>query len=156
MSPTTRALSVRRTLSEARMVPTSTPETTRIFTSTSACTMPPSSMVRVSLSCILPSTRPRTTRSSSPRTSPEMRVSGPITVCLSAMVRLHVHVDVALERGTVGDHDPGRLHVADHLGVGAQLHPLARQHVAGEPAADGDGLSLDVGLDGRALLHQKV
>jgi len=29
--------------------------------------------------------------------------------------RLHVHVDVALEPGTVGDHDPRRLGVANHL-----------------------------------------
>src|SRR3954451_16886869 len=94
--------------------------------------------------------RPRTTRSSSPWTSPLIRVSGPITVSLSVM--LHVHVDVALERGSVGDHDARRFDVADHLGVGAQLDPFAREHVAGDAAADRERLGLDVRLDRRAVL----
>src|SRR4051812_27295361 len=154
MSPTTRALAVSRTVSEARMVPTTTPETTSARTSTSAWTIPPSSTVSVWLSCTFPSMRPRTTRSSSPRTSPTIRVSGPITVSLSsessAMVPLGVHVDVALERGAVGDHDARSLHVSHHLRVRAQLDPLTREHVARQATADGQRLRLDVGLHGGA------
>src|SRR5882757_2002937 len=159
MSPTTRALAVSRTLCEAWMVPTTTPATTSARTSTSAWTMPPSSTVSVWLSWTLPSIRPRTTRSSSPRTSPAMRVSGPITVSpllLLASAMLHVHVDVALERGSVGDHDARRFDVADHLGFCAQLDALAGQHVAGEASADGQRLSLDVGFHRRAVLHGEI
>ena len=105
-SPTTRAVDVSFTLSEATMAPTTVPETTSWRTSTSAWTVAPFSTVRFCVSWTLPSMRPRTIRSSSPRTSPEIRVSGPITVSLSAMVcALHVHIHVALEPGTVGNHD---------------------------------------------------
>src|SRR5208282_4348824 len=114
MSPTMRPSRVSSTLSVAAMLPTTTPLTTAFLTETLAFTTPEGSTINVRVSDSSPSTRPRTVRSSSPLSLPLMRMDGPMTVFpagpessfgLAMGLALHVHVDVALEGGTVGNED---------------------------------------------------
>ena len=64
----------------------------------------------------------------------------------------HVHVDVALELGAVGDRDARGLHVADDLRAVLEIDAIGRDDVAGDGARDGDGAAEDVGLDDAAVL----
>ena len=59
----------------------------------------------------------------------------------------HVHVDVALERGSVGDRQARCLDVSDEPPAGHEIDPVARGDVAGDLAADRQRRRRDVGLD---------
>src|SRR5690606_18957977 len=127
ISPTIQPSRVSSTLSVAVMFPTTTPLTIAFLTETLAFTMPDGSTMSVCESDNSPSTRPWTVRSSSPESLPLIRMDCPITVLLPVSVSplplamgsalLHVHVDVALEGGTVSNQDSRRADVAHHPAV---------------------------------------
>src|SRR5438105_3854242 len=100
--------------------------------------------------------RPRTTRSSSPRISPEMRVSGPITVSLSAMARLHVHVDGAGEARAFFDHQPRRADVADDPCSGMQDRGPAGDDVAADLTFECRVRHLEISLDAARLFYRQT
>src|SRR5690606_10938629 len=153
MSPTMRPSRVSSTLSVAVMLPTTTPLTIAFLTETLAFTIPEGSTMRVWESDSSPSTRPWTERSSSPVPLPLIRIDCPITVLpvselplAMCSALLHVHVDVALEGGTVRNQDPGGADVAHHAAVALELDLVAGGNVPGDAAGDLDVLRLDVCL----------
>ena len=103
MSPTMRPSLVISTDSVAVTLPTTTPAMMQFLTCTSALTWPVGSTTRVRVRVRVPSTRPRTVRSSSPAREPLMRIDSPMMVVPSwspwslPLRFLDVHVDVALE-----------------------------------------------------------
>src|SRR2546430_9415075 len=50
----------------------------------------------------------------------------------TTLFRSHVHVDVALELGTVGDRDARGLHVSNDLRAALQVDAVARRDVPGD------------------------
>ena len=86
MSPTIRPSRVISTDSLAVTFPTIAPAITQFLTWTSAFTTPVGSTTRVFVRVSVPSTRPRTVRSSSPLREPLMRIDSPMMVVPSVVV----------------------------------------------------------------------
>src|SRR5579859_6766647 len=113
--------------------------------------MPPVSTVTSPPTAISPSTQPCTSRSASPVMRPRTRVALPMMDAFCAAIS-HVHVDVALELGPVGDRDARGLHVADDARPALQVDALGRVDVARERARHDERAARHVGLDRRAVL----
>src|SRR5690606_33036243 len=147
----------------AVMLPTTTPLTIRILTEKLSLTIPEGSPMTVWESDSSHSTRPWTVRSSSPESLPLIRIDCPITVLpvselplAMGSALLHVHVDVALEGGTVRNQDPGGADVAHHAAVALELDLVAGGNVPGDAAGDLDVLRLDVCLHHAAALDEEA
>src|ERR1700722_13924104 len=159
-APTTRAPSSSKMASSPTRSPLTAPRTPSRRPLTPPPTIPWSAMVTSPVTTISPSTKPCTSMSPGPWTRPRTRVDLPMTVTLDAMGS-HVHVDVALELGAVGDRHARGLHVADdaraplHVGFhgGAVLdrHGILGRELAPHRPGDDDVLvRRDLALDGDA------
>src|SRR5277367_2256542 len=130
--------------------PFTAPRTTIRRALTFDATRPPCSTVTSPSTCTSPSMRPWISTFPSPAIFPRTCAPRAMTVVTPAIS--HVHVDVALELGSVCDGDARRLHVADDPGARLQVHPVARRDVPRDRAGDRERTADDVGLDHRARL----
>src|SRR5688572_13140230 len=154
-SPTTRAPRSSSTASLARTSPCTAPETVMCVPDTLPRTAASSPSTSSPLTLTSPSTRPRISRLPEPRTLPRTTLVRPITEePFMQQPPLYVHVDVALERGTVGDRQARGFHVADQAAAGLEVHALGRGHVARHLACDGEALGGHVGLDHGRAAHR--